>query len=203
MSTLYIKTDYLKAAQIFVSKDPWRYYLGGVNIAFFDQHCTLFSADGHRFFIAHKEFMSDEIVPEWLIGRSFILPFDAVKKAMRGNKTAWTQLKIEQGAETIVIGDTVGLPVDSKYQDWRNLFLTQEVTNEPAQYNASYLSDFSKAAKLLGNKYGYFQIHHNGLNAAPISFDDENCAGLIMPIKRGLPLPNDNYKKVFSRTVSV
>ena len=80
MTNLYIKTDYIKAAQIFVSKDSARYYLEGVNIEFFDRHCTLVSTDGHRLFIAHNEFINDEIVPDWLIGQSFILPIDAVKK---------------------------------------------------------------------------------------------------------------------------
>lgn len=199
MTILNIKTDYIKAAQNFVAKDSARYYLEGINIEFFDRYCTLVSTDGHRLFVAHNEFINDEIVPDWLIGQSFILPIDAVKKAMTGNKTIWTQLKIEQNAATIDICDVVALPIDGNYPYWRNLLLTQELSEQPAQYNALYLADFAKAAKLLGSKSGYFQVHHNGNNPAPISFSDENCAGLIMPLKTGLP--DDNYKIAFGRAL--
>lgn len=202
MTNLFIKTNYIKAAQIFVAKDSARYYLEGINIEFFDRHCTLVSTDGHRLFIAHNEFVNDERVPEWLIGRSFILPIDAVKKSMSGNKTMWTQLTLETNfaaATKIIIDDVSALPIDGKYPYWRNLLLIKDQTGQPAQYNALYLADFAKAAKLLGSKSGYFQIHHNGVSAAPISFGDEKCAGLIMPIKTGLP--DDNYKIAFGRAL--
>lgn len=198
MTILNIKTDYIKAAQIFVSKEATRYYLTGVNIEFFERHCTLVATDGHKLFIAHNQFMNDETAPTWLIGQNFILPIDAVKKAMTGNKTIWTQLKIEQNAATIDIGDVVALPIDGKYPDWRRLLLMKKLNGKAAQFNAVYLAEFAKAAKLLGTNSGYFQIHYNGDNPTPISFDDENCAGLIMPVRTK---ESENYKIAFGRAL--
>lgn len=196
MTNFYIKTDYIKAAAIFAAKaGSSRYYLVGINIEFFDRYCTLVSTDGHRLFVAHNDFMNDEIVPEWIIGKSFILPIDAIKKAMAGNKAIWTQIKIEQNAATIDVGDVVALPIDGKYPYWRNI-INVEPNNEPSQMNGAYMADFTKAAKILGTKTGYFTLHHNGLSACPVSFNDENCAGLVMPIKKD---NDEKYKTVFGR----
>lgn len=196
MTTFHIKTDYIKAASIFTEKaNSSRHYLKGVNIEFFERHCTLVATDGHRLFVAHNEFINDEVVPDWIIGKSFILPIDAVKKAMTNNKAIWTSIKIEQNATTIDIGDVVALPIDGTYPYWRNI-LNVEPNNEPSQMNGAYMADFAKASKILGKKTGYFTLHHNGLGACPISFDDENCAGLVMPIKN---CNDEKYKTVFGR----
>lgn len=200
MTIFQVKTDYIKAASIFTEKaGSSRYYLAGINVEFFDRYCTLVSTEGHRLFVAHNDFINDEIVPDWIVGKSFILPIDAIKKAMVGNKTIWTTIKIEQNAATIDIGDVVTTPIDGKYPYWRNI-LKVEPSGQPSQLNGVYMADFAKAAKILGNRTGFFSIHHNGLDACPISFQDENCAGLVMPIK--LPKVesyDDNYKTVFGR----
>lgn len=196
MTIFQVKTDYIKAAAIFTAKaGSSRYYLAGINVEFFDRYCTLVSTDGHRLFVAHNDFINDEIVPDWIIGKSFILPIDAIKKAMTGNKTIWTTIKIEQNAATIDIGDVVAMPIDGKYPYWRNI-INVEPDNQPSQMNGVYMADFAKAAKILGNHTGYFTLHHNGLSACPVSFSDENCAGLVMPIKN---CNDEKYKTAFGR----
>ncbi len=200
MTKLYIETKYLKSAAIFTGKDSSRYYLQGVQVEIFERHVTLVSTDGHRLFVAHCELASDNFADNSMIGETFILPSDTIKKALTGYKLDKISMGIEKNDLTysFTVGDVGFIPIDGTFPNWREIINPDKVShsNELAQYNALYLADFAKASKILGNKSGYFDIGYNGDNVAPISFDDMNAAGLIMPVK---PIGNSNYRAVFGQ----
>jgi hypothetical protein len=200
MIKFYIDTKYLRSAAIFASKDASRYiyyYLNGVKVEIFERHITLVSTDGHRLFVAHCELASDNFADQSMVGVNFILPSDAIKKALTGYKLDKISMGIKKNDLTLGL-DTGLTPIYGTFPNWRELINPDKVnhSNELAQYDALYLADFAKASKILGNKRGYFDIGYNGDNAAPISFDDMNAAGLIMPVK---PIGNSNYRAVFGQ----
>lgn len=200
MTKFYIETKYLKATAIFAGKDASRYYLNGVQCEVFERHITLVSTDGHRLFVAHCELASDNFAGDSIVGHKFIMPSEAIKKALTGYKLDKISIGIEinELAYSFTLGDVTFVPIDGNYPNWREIINPDKVShnNEPAQYNALYLADFAKAAKILGDKGGYFDIGYNGDNPAPISFNDMNAAGLIMPVK---PIGNSNYNAVFGQ----
>ena len=200
MTNFYIDTKYLKSAAIFTGKDYSRYYLQGVQVEIFERHITLVSTDGHRLFVANCELASDNLADNSIVGHKFIIPSDAIKKTLTGYKADKISMGIEKNDLTysFTVGDVGFIPIDEKYPNWREIINPDKVnhSNELAQYNALYLADFAKAAKILGNKSGYFDIGYNGDNPAPISFNDMNAAGLIMPVK---PIGNSNYRAVFGQ----
>ena len=200
MTNLYIKTKYLKSAAIFASKDAVRYYINGVQVEVFERHITLVSTDGNRLFIAHCALASDNFADKSMIGETFILPSDAIKKSLIGYKLGKISIGIETNeiANRFTLGDVTFIPIDGTYPNWRELINPDTVSHDekPAQYDGRVLADFSKASKILGNNRGYFDIGYNGDNLAPISFDDMNAAGLIMPVN---PIGNSNYRAVFGQ----
>ena len=189
MIIINIPTDRLAAVATAMSKEQARYYLCGIHVTSTSNTTVVAieATDGHRFMRALLDQSDGETDCDYS-NIDAIVPADAVQQILKaaGRKEPTIQLKIDgENFELIVpMGVAIrGKLIDGTYPETQCIWPT-ETSNKPAQYNAAYLADMSKAAKLLGEKSGYFHVHHNGDACATITFNDlESVAGIIMPIK--------------------
>lgn len=166
---MFISTEILKSALLFVSKEQSRYYLTGIAIEAEADNVRITSTDGHRLFTASIE------CPDLPKFEAFIIPADAVKRALTGYK----ELAIEIDPLTRFIGSVSFTPIDGTFPDWRRI-APSELSGKVAQFNPSYIGEFGKAAKLLRAD---ITVHHNGNAPAVVTFGlREDCVGLIMPM---------------------
>jgi hypothetical protein len=79
----------------------------------------------------------------------FIVPTDAIKKALTGYKGLGIQL--ERTGDVWTLGDVTFKPVDGTFPDWRRVAPTQKTISEDlgkiAQFNPAYVADMGKVAK--------------------------------------------------------
>ena len=167
---MLIPTEILKAAHLFISKEQTRYYLAGVNIEASEGAVRLTSTDGHRLFTASVAFEDPQPMFE-----TFILPGDAIKRALTGYKEE--MIEIDTVRETV--GSVAYKPIDGTFPDWRRV-APDKITGEAAQLDPQYVADFGKAAKILR---GHLVIRHNGGSPAVIGFGRLDCVGLLMPLR--------------------
>lgn len=189
MIIINIPTDRLAAVATAMSKKDPRYYLCGVHVTSTRNKnaVAIEATDGHRFMRALLDQSDGETDCDYS-NIDAIVPADAVQQILKaaGRKQPTIQLKIDgENFELIVpMGVAIrGKLIDGTYPETQGIW-PAETSNEPAQYNAAYLADMSKAAKLLGEKSGYFHVHHNGRHPSLISFDEiESVVGIVMPIR--------------------
>lgn len=168
---MFAKTEILKAAILFTSKEETRYYLKGVFVEYVNGKARATATEGHILFSA---ILCEECEPF----EPAIIPTDAIKRAVGKHPT----IEIEPGKDNWTIGDIRAQPIDATFPDWRRL-LVDKVSGDAAQFDPVYITTLAKAGKLLGCKYP--TIAHNGDNVAPIGFGQDNDAfALIMPVRR-------------------
>ena len=84
-----------------------------------------------------------------------------------------------------VISDAVKLetlPIQGTYPDFRRVF-PESVSNEPGNYDFTYLNDFNKAAEYIaGFKGKKAYLSQNGDKAALVDVESD-CVGIICPLK--------------------
>lgn len=160
-----MKTAYLKAALIPASTEKVRYYLMGV---YMDPAGFAVATDGHRAFVARIEPFD---------GEGYIIPADAVKRALTGYKDAEIEVTRER------VGAVQYVPVDGTYPDWRRI-IPADMTGVIAQFNPAYVADAGKIGKLLGAERLTAHIHHNGDGPAGVTFPGcEDAFMVLMPIR--------------------
>jgi len=132
--------------------------------------------------------LADDV--ESAIDGQYIIPrdvLDAVKpvKISRGDTLPLT-IEIVDTRITITGATTATSPtVDGRFPDWRRV-MPKSATNELAQFNSDYLGSFGKVAELLGakTKTGVTAVvHHNGADAALVTFPTSQALGVIMPCR--------------------
>lgn len=180
---MQIPTDLLKAAQLFASKKDARFYIKSVYIEWRDDTAKLVATDGHRMFVA-----TFAIEPSG--DGSCIVPSDTVKRALAGYKHDTIEFCPPQ-AETAVIGGVVFEPIRAEYPDWRRV-VPVDASGEAAQFNAAYIGDIGKAARVLLKHSktmpaeSSIHIHHNGVFGALVTFGARtDCLAVLMPKMRG------------------
>jgi len=183
---MFIPTDILKAAHLFIGKEQTRYYLQGVNIEAADPGVRLTSTDGHRLFTAGVAFEDPHPAFE-----AFILPGDAIKRALTGYKEL--MIEIDEIKETV--GGVSFKAIDGTFPDWRRV-APSKFTGEAAQFNSDYVHDFGKAAKILNGGKKSFNglgayIAHNGQSPAVVTFGRDDCMGLLMPMRSAVGESNE------------
>jgi hypothetical protein len=134
--TMMIKADILKAMLVVAPTKDVRYYLNGILV---EPSGAIVATDGHRVLVARGAASED---PE---AKDVIIPTDAVKQALAG-KLEYLTLTGNK------LGNVEFTPCEGTFPEWRRVVPTEisssEETNR-AQFNASYVGDFGKIAKIL------------------------------------------------------
>lgn len=183
---MQVPTDFLKAAHLFVPKKDARFYLESIFIEWRDVTAKIIATDGHRMFVGIFD-ISNELES----GRSgsCIIPADTVKRALTGYKQDTIEFCPPQ-AGTAVIGSVTFEPICAEYPDWRRV-VPVEASGEAAQFNAAYVGELGKAARVLLNRpkataESLIHIHHNGVHGALVTFGARaDCLAVLMPKMRG------------------
>lgn len=167
----------LLSAMIFQAKIDPRYYLCGICFA---PGGRLYSTDGHRLFVG--EHQSEEVTENIIIQI----------KGPRFTKFESAEIDLESGILTYLDDDGEGVSVamvrtvDGRYPDVERVM---PKGNEPVSeigFNAGYLSDIEKAAKLYNPKWPGIVIKPNGNTASAIvdlSSTFEKASVVIMPMR--------------------
>jgi hypothetical protein len=182
-----IPTDVLRAALVCVSTEETRYYLRGVHVEPDADDVVLVSTDGHRLFCGRCPLPpAGAITP----AEPFIVPTDAIKKALTGYKGLGIQLQCTGDIWTL--GDVTFRPVDGTFPDWRRVAPTQKTISEDlgkiAQFNPAYVADMGKVAKAVApttrGAVALPIIHHMGSGPAFVTFPGrEDLFALLMPMR--------------------
>jgi hypothetical protein len=168
-----IPTDVLRAALVCVSSEETRYYLKGVHVSPDADDVVLVSTDGHRLFCGRCPLPpAGAITP----AEPFIVPTDAIKKALTGYKGLGIQL--QRTGDVWTLGDVTFKPVDGTFPDWRRVAPTQKTISEDlgkiAQFNPAYVADMGKVAKAVAPSHtwrgGPADHHHMGSGPAFVTF---------------------------------
>jgi DNA polymerase-3 subunit beta len=169
----------LKAALLCTSTDETRYYLKGVAVQLDGDKLFVAATDGHRL-IAMQ--------PEFTIGRddtdaanradfgSVIIPADIVKNLKLSKAVDDCTLTIDAGkGEIEYCGQSIRFGfVEGSFPNWRAV-VPQTITGELAQFNATYIGDLPKIAKVFDIRDPRIEIEHNGGSPAFVAL------GLPMP----------------------
>ena len=183
---MQIPTDLLKAASMFASKKDVRSYIESVYIEWRDDTAKLVATDGHRMFVA-----TFAIDPSG--DGSCIIPADTIKRALTGYKQDMIEFRASQitNGAIMYIGAAVFEPINAEYPDWRRV-VPVEASGEAAQFNAAYIGDIGKAARVLMKHRktmpaeSLVHIHHNGVHGALVTFGARtDCFAVLMPKMRG------------------
>jgi hypothetical protein len=120
----------------------------------------------------------------------FIVPTDAIKKALTGYKGLAIQL--ERTGDVWTLGDVTFKPVDGTFPDWRRVAPTQKTISEDlgkiAQFNPAYVADMGKVAKAIApttrGAVALPIVHHMGPGPAFVTFPGrEDLFALLMPMR--------------------
>ena len=182
---MLIPTDLLRAAAMFAAKKDSRFYLESVCVEWRDDTAKLIATDGHRMFVA-----SFAIEPDGDGDGACIVPSDTVKRALTGNKDDTVAFG-PPALDIASIGGVTFEPIRAEYPDWRRV-VPADASGEAAQFNAAYVADIGKAARLLMKHSktmpaeSLVHIHHNGVFGALVTFGARtDCIAVIMPKMRG------------------
>ncbi len=191
-----VKTELLKSALLFSSKEETRYYLNGVYFEKTETGVAMVTTDCHRMFVAKIEVDNDACSNF----EPFIVPNEIIKQVLTGYKG--TTVLINEWDK--IIGNINFAPIDGTFPNWRRVLVTEPVSNEPAQFNPVYVGDIGKVNKLLKTQA---TIYHNGNNPAPVTFINRaDCFLIIMPMKCEKPVDPittiKNIAGVFIETTS-
>jgi DNA polymerase-3 subunit beta len=182
-----VQHDTIKALLLIAPKADIRSYLNGVCVDIRNDLVTLVATDGHR--LLAVPVTADDV--EGATDGQYVIPrdaLDAVKPAKHGKQAAPIAIVIRVSTVTITGATTAtNSTMDERFPDWRRV-MPKSATSELAQFNSDYLASFGKVAELLGvkTKTGVTAvIHHNGNDAALVTFPTSEALGVIMPCRAG------------------
>jgi len=148
--TARIDVTVLGAVSLFASKEETRYYLNGVYLEIEPRSVTYVATDGHRL-MAYRDALFDAENANTCVG-NFIVP-TAQCRVFKCRKDGIPAATLTQDEKTLTLEhDGIGLtfaPIDGQFPDWRRTVPRGPFSDNPAQFNLAYMSDFAKFAKLL------------------------------------------------------
>lgn len=172
----------LKAVNLAASTEQTRYYLCGVYVEVTPTTVTYTATNGH-ILLSRRE---DSAEPNTLTG-AWIIPSDFIKASKPGRGSDHAAMITVPGAENTVRlafdGTITGMaaPIDGTFPDYRRV-LPASTSGKPGQYDGNYSAVMAKFAKAL--ELGLFHLHHNGDEAAPVTFNSrQGVYGVIMPLR--------------------
>lgn len=183
-----VQLGQLQALKLFVPKKDIRYYLNGIYVEFNKYNTILVATDGHRL-LTTAIYNNDVQHGRDTIGA--IIPIEIIESLLKvkskiGAVSIYLDVENNIVRKIHLVNDAIKLevlPIDGKYPDFRRVF-PESVSNEPGNYDFSFLNDFDKAAQYLaGHKKAKAALSQNGDKAALVDLDYPDCAGVVMPLK--------------------
>jgi DNA polymerase III sliding clamp (beta) subunit (PCNA family) len=168
----------LEGALIFQAKQDVRYYLNGIC---FMPDGRVAATDGHRAMIAskHENKLTDNVIVS--VSKS---PTKRYAYALLDTKTGIVTYHDEH---EIMVGAGICSEIDGKFPDIDRVIPTQTAPAEQIGFNAKYLSDVEKLAKLFNPKYEAVLFELNGnTNAAVANISaptGETAKVIVMPMR--------------------
>ncbi len=177
----------LKAVLIVAGNSDVRNYLCGVRIEADKTGTKAIATDGHRMIVAQVDSVRTDPPVGFTIERTMLEGALKIYGKLPTVPLKFEHPELPEVGESVNHGTvTVGtLQTENHaagfYPQWRQL-VPESVSGEPGQFNASYLADFAKARKLLGQS-ALFPILHNGPNNAAIVHLRADVLGMVMPYR--------------------
>lgn len=168
----------LEGALMFQAKQDVRYYLNGIC---FMPDGRVAATDGHRAMIAskHENKLTDNVIVS--VSKS---PTKRYAYALLDTKTGIVTYHDEH---EIMVGAGICSEIDGKFPDIDRVIPTQTAPAEQIGFNAKYLSDVEKLAKLFNPKYEAVLFELNGnTNAAVANISaptGETAKVIVMPMR--------------------
>lgn len=168
----------LEGALMFQAKNDVRYYLNGIC---FMQDGRIASTDGHRAFIgcSHDNKLTENVIIK--IGKS---PTKRYDYAIIDTKSKIATYHDEAGA---MVGAGICEEIDGRFPDIDRVIPKQTAPAEQIGFNAKYLADVEKLAKLFSPKYEGVRFELNGNTSAAVANvsapTSESAKVIVMPMR--------------------
>ena len=178
---------YLLAAKLCSAGNDVRYYLLGVHIT----QDFVEATDGHRAlringknddaFMLSTENIFDLIIPRMTI--------DLVNKTLNAVRKRQANVSVHESGTGEYQLSCDGLvfpftPIDGRFPDVNRIIPKHTEAKHHAGFNWTLMADFTKIAKLLGDKYPQVGLVPNELCSARVDFiNHEHVQGIIMPMR--------------------
>lgn len=168
----------LEAALIFQAKKDVRYYLNGIC---FMPDGRVAATDGHRAFIGGKH---ENKLRSYIIVKVSKSPTQAYSYAVIDTRTKI--VTYHDGADSMV-GAGICEQIDGKFPDIDRVIPKEKSPAEEIGFNAKYLADVEKAAKLFNPRFESVRFELNGnINAAVANISaptGETAKIIVMPMR--------------------
>lgn len=168
----------LEGALMFQAKQDVRYYLNGIC---FMPDGRVAATDGHRAFIAskHENKLTDNVIVS--VSKS---PLKRYSYAVLDTKTKMVTYHDEH---EIMVGAGICELIDGKFPDIDRVIPKEKSPAEEIGFNAKYLADVEKAAKLFNPKWENVRFELNGNTSAAVanlsSPDGFTAKIIVMPMR--------------------
>lgn len=168
----------LEGALMFQAKQDVRYYLNGIC---FMHDGSVAATDGHRAMIAskHENKLTDNVIVS--VSKS---PTRRYAYALLDTKTGIVTYHDEHEA---MVGAGICSEIDGRFPDIDRVIPKQTVATEQIGFNAKYLADVEKLAKLFNPKYEAVLFELNGNTSAAVaninSPTGETAKVIVMPMR--------------------
>jgi DNA polymerase-3 subunit beta len=168
----------LESALIFQAKKDIRYYLNGICFKADRRVC---STDGHRAFIGSKH--------------EGELKEDVILSVTKAPTKSYSYVEIDTDSGIVTYHDTfnirvgVGLceVIDGKFPDIDRVIPKETAPTDRIGFNASYLADVEKVARLFNPKWASVLFELNGHTNATVakltSYNGEEAKIIVMPMR--------------------
>lgn len=168
----------LEGALMFQAKQDVRYYLNGIC---FMPDGRVAATDGHRAMIAskHENKLTDNIIVS--VSKS---PTKRYAYALLDTKTGIVTYHDEH---EIMVGAGICSEIDGRFPDVDRVIPKQTAPTEQIGFNAKYLADVEKLAKLFNPKYAAVLFELNGNTSAAVANisapTGETAKVIVMPMR--------------------
>lgn len=168
----------LEGALMFQAKQDARYYLNGIC---FMPDGRIAATDGHRAMIAskHENKLTDNVIVS--VSKS---PTKRYAYALLDTKTGIVTYHDEN---EIMVGAGICSEIDGRFPDIDRVIPKQNAPTEQIGFNAKYLSDVDKLAKLFNPKYESVRFELNGNTSAAVANvsapTGETAKVIVMPMR--------------------
>lgn len=169
----------LEGALIFQAKQDARYYLNGIC---FMPDGRIAATDGHRAMIASKH--------ENKIKSNVIVSISKSPTKNYSYAVIDTRAKIvtyHGSFDDVLVGAGICSEIDGRFPDIDRVIPTQNAPTEQIGFNAKYLADVEKLAKLFNPKYESVRFELNGNTSAAVANvsapTGETAKVIVMPMR--------------------
>ena len=168
----------LEGALMFQAKQDVRYYLNGIC---FMPDGRVSATDGHRAFIAnkHDNKLTDNVIVS--VSKS---PTKRYDYAVLDTKT---KIVTYHDDTELMVGAGICSEIDGRFPDIDRVIPKQTSPTEQIGFNAKYLADVEKLAKLFSPKFESVRFELNGNTSAAVAnlfaFTGETAKVIVMPMR--------------------